>query len=55
MNGMSATAEQSIDEYKIKFKGHNILKLNVKGKPVQWGFKLWCSCDSKTGNLFQFD
>ena len=55
INGMSATAEQSIDEHMIKFKGHNILKQYVKGKPVQWGFKLWCRCDSKTGYLFQFD
>jgi len=39
----------------IKFKGHNILKQNVKGKPVQWGFKLWCRCDYKSGYLFQFD
>ena len=55
INGMYATAEQSIDEHMIKFKGHNILKQYVKGKPVQWGFKLWCRCDSKTGYLFQFD
>ena len=55
INGMTATAEQSIDEHMVKFKGHNILKQYVKGKPVQWGFKLWCRCDSKTGYLFQFD
>ena len=53
--GMSATEEQAIDEHMIKFKGHNILRQYVKGKPVQWGFKLWCRCDSKTGYLFQFD
>ena len=55
MNGMSATVEQSIDEHMIKFKGHNILKQYVKGKPVQWGFKLWCRCNSKSGYLVEFD
>ena len=39
----------------IKFKGHNILRQYVKGKPIQWGFKMWCRCESKTGYLHEFD
>lgn len=25
------------------------------GKPIQWGFKMWCRCDSDTGYLFECD
>ena len=39
----------------IAFKGHSILKQYVKGKPIQWGFKLWCRCAAKTGYLYEFD
>ena len=52
---MAPTKCQSIDEHMIKFKGHNILCQYVKGKPIKWGYKMWCRCDSKTGYLFQFD
>ena len=39
----------------VKYRGHSILKQYVKGKPIQWGFKMWCRCDSKSGYLFEFD
>jgi len=52
---LSSTQFQSIDEHMIKFKGHNILRQYVKGKPIKWGFKMWCRCDSKSGYLFEFD
>ena len=55
MAAISPTKFQSIDEHMIKFKGHNIMKQYVKGKPVKWGFKMWCRCDAKTGYLFEFD
>ena len=55
MAALSPTQFQSIDEHMIKFKGHNILRQYVKGKPIQWGFKMWCRCDSKTGYLFECD
>lgn len=47
--------KQSIDEHMVKFKGHNTMKQYIKNKPVKWGFKLWCRCDSETGYLYQFD
>ena len=52
---MSSKRQQSIDEHMIKYKGHNILRQYVKGKPIQCGFKMWCRCDSKSGYLFDFD
>ena len=55
MAALSPTENQSIDEHMIKFKGHNIMKQYVKGKPVKWGFKMWCRCDAKSGYLFEFD
>jgi hypothetical protein len=55
LTAMSPTKFQSIDEHMIKFKGHNILRQYVKSKPIKWGFKMWCRCDSKSGYLFEFD
>ena len=49
---MAPSQFQSTDEHMIKFKGHNILRQYVKGKPIQWGFKLWCRCAAKTGYLY---
>ena len=51
----TASKYQSIYEHMVKFKGHSILRQYVKGKPIQWRFKLWCRCDSKTGYLYEFD
>ena len=52
---MTATKQQSIDEHMVKYKGHSILKQYVKGKPVKWGFKMWCRCASKSGYLYEFN
>lgn len=46
---------QSIDENMIKFRGQNEMKQFIKNKPIQWGFKLWCRCDSLNGYLYEFD
>ena len=27
----------------------------MKGKPIAWGLKWWCRCDSSTGYLYEFD
>ena len=55
MASLAPTQFESVDEHMIKFKGHNILRQYVKGKPIKWGFKMWCRCDSKAGYLFEFD
>ena len=55
LSPLKPTQHQSINEHMVKFKGDNILKQYVKGKPIQWGFKLWCRCNSKTGYLFEGD
>ena len=31
------------------------MKQYIKNKPIKWGFKWWCMCESKTGYLYQFD
>ena len=53
-SAMAPTKFQSIDEHMICFKGH-IIKQYVKGKPIQWGIKMWCQCESKSRYLFEFD
>ena len=55
LSALTATQHQSTNEHMVKFKGHNILRQFVKGKPIQWSFKIWCRCDSKTGYLFEGD
>lgn len=45
----------SIDEHMVKFKGHNAMKQYMKDKPISWGFKLWCLCESETGYLYNID
>ena len=40
ITAMAPTKCQSIDEHMIKFKGHNILRQYVKGKPIKWGYKM---------------
>lgn len=52
-SALSATKSQAIDEHMIKFKGRNIMKQYMKAKPIKWGFKMWCRCDSQTGYLFE--
>ena len=51
----TASKQQSIDEHMIKYKGYSILCQYVKGKPIQWGFKVWFRCHSKTGYLYECD
>ena len=55
LRALSATEHQSIDEHMIKFKGHNIMRQYVKGKPIKWGLKMWSRCASKTSYLHEFD
>lgn len=40
----------TVDE-SIPFKGRYVLKQYMPKKPVKWGYKVWCLCDSLTGQL----
>ena len=54
-SAMTPSQFQSIDEHMIKFKGHNVIRQYAKGKPIKWGFKMWCRCACKSGYLFECD
>ncbi|KAJ8913353.1 hypothetical protein NQ315_008743 [Exocentrus adspersus] len=43
----------SIDEQMVPYFGRHSCKMFIKGKPVRFGFKLWCLCSSD-GYLFSF-
>lgn len=43
----------SIDEEMVPYFGRHSAKMFMKGKPVRFGYKLWCLC-SASGYLFQF-
>lgn len=43
----------SIDEQMVPYFGRHSCKMYLKGKPVRFGFKLWCLCSSG-GYLYQF-
>jgi hypothetical protein len=39
----------------IRFKGHDNMKQYIKSKSIKWVFKMWCTCDSKSGYLYPID
>lgn len=43
----------SIDEEMVPYFGRHSCKMFMRGKPVRFGFKLWCLCSSN-GYLFKF-
>lgn len=43
----------SVDEQMIPYFGRHSCKMFMQGKPVRFGFKVWCLC-SADGYLFQF-
>ncbi|XP_033220935.1 piggyBac transposable element-derived protein 3-like [Belonocnema kinseyi] len=43
----------SIDEEMVPYFGRHSCKMYIKGKPIRFGFKLWCLCSSN-GYLFKF-
>ena len=49
------TKFESINKHAIRFKRRSIMKQYVKRKPIQWGFKMWCRCNSNSKYLFEFD
>ena len=44
----------SIDESMMKFKGRSNLRQYLPLKPIKRGNKVGCSCDSISGDLFNF-
>lgn len=47
------TAKPCIDESMCPYFGKHPCKMFIHGKPVGFGFKIWCLCD-KFGYLYQF-
>ena len=45
----------SVDEAMIQFDGRLSWKQYMPKKPVKWGLKLWCLCDSDTGYCVAFN
>ncbi|KAL1497396.1 hypothetical protein ABEB36_008374 [Hypothenemus hampei] len=43
----------SIDEQMVPYFGRHSCKMYMKGKPIRFGFKLWCIC-SDDGYLYKF-
>ena len=52
---MEPTAQQSVDERIVKFKGQSLMKQYMKDKPIQRGFKHFCRNDSETGYVYKYD
>ena len=48
-------SHQSIDEHMCKFKGKSLMCQFIKNNPINWGFKFWCHCGSKSGYMYEFD
>ncbi|XP_064624550.1 piggyBac transposable element-derived protein 4-like [Lineus longissimus] len=44
----------SIDEAMVKFDGRLAWKQYIPKKPIKWGIKIWCLCDSGTGYTLAF-
>ena len=43
----------SINKQMVRYYGHHYLKQFIRGKPVQFGFKQWAICCSKSGYCYQ--
>ncbi len=46
--------EISIDERMVRSKARFSFRQYIRNKPVKWGFKLWCLCDSHNGYTCDF-
>ena len=44
-----------MDEAMVKYKGHTSLKQYMPMKPIKRGIKMWCSTDSHSGYLCDFN
>ncbi|XP_064648759.1 piggyBac transposable element-derived protein 4-like [Lineus longissimus] len=45
----------SVDEAMVKFDGRLAWKQYMPKKPVKWGIKIWCLCDSNAGYILAFE
>lgn len=45
--------ELSIDEQMVPYFGRHSCKMYIRGKPIRFGYKLWCLC-SASGYLYSF-
>ena len=45
----------STTEHMCKFKGRSSMKQHIKNRPIKWGFRYWCRCDSETGYVYQLE
>ncbi|XP_055634280.1 piggyBac transposable element-derived protein 3-like [Toxorhynchites rutilus septentrionalis] len=43
----------SIDEQMVPYFGRHSCKMYIKGKPIRFGYKVWCLCSTE-GYLYQF-
>ncbi len=43
----------SIDEMMVKYYGKHPVKMYMKGKPIKFGYKIWCLCSSN-GYLYDY-
>lgn len=43
----------SIDEMMVRYYGRHSAKMFMRGKPIKFGYKLWCMCSS-SGYLYSF-
>ena len=39
----------------VKFKDRSGMNQYIKSKPIEWAFKFWFCCLSKSGYLYQMD
>ena len=46
--------QMAVDESMVPYYGHHKAKQYIKGKPIKFGYKLWCLCD-RLGYLIQFE
>lgn len=47
------SAKLSLDEMMVRYYGRHPSKMFMRGKPIKFGFKLWCLC-SASGYLYNF-
>ena len=54
-NGWKMGTFASVDESMTTWKGKSRFKQYMRSKPIRWGYKFFCICDSKTGYIKDFE